>query len=98
MDQTDPALHKQITAVLTKETAERHLDFHHLRHRMSGQRVQIEFHLLFPKDINLGKAHEAASEIEAKLQESLALPAEISSHLEPKMHHDDIHEKYGLPI
>ncbi len=98
MDQTDAKLHKQITAILRKTTKEHDLDFHHLRHRLSGRRVFIDFHLLFPTDIKLGKAHELASEIESILQSQLDMQAEISTHLEPLKHHDDIHEKYGLPI
>lgn len=98
MDQTDPALHDKIIVILDRETSQRNLEFHHLRHRMSGHKIFIEFHLLFGYEVELGKAHEIASEIESKLQESLDLQAEIFSHLEPKMHHDDIHEKFGLPI
>lgn len=98
MDQTDPSIHRQIVSTLKKETMSHNLDFHHLRHRTSGNKLFIEFHLLFPNDIPLGNAHEMASEIESKLQENLDMQVEISSHLEPKLHHDDIHEKYGLPI
>lgn len=98
MDQTDPALHRKITTILDRETCSRKLDYHRLRHRTSGSRVFIEFHLLFPNDINLGTAHDIASEIEARLQSALDTPSEINTHLEPKLHHDHIHEKYGLPI
>ena len=98
MDQTDPVLHKQITAILKEETSLRNLDFHHLRHRMSGYKVFIEFHLLFPSGMKLEEAHEIATEIEVKLQSALSMYAEITTHLEPKMDHDDIHKKYGLPI
>jgi cation diffusion facilitator family transporter len=98
MDQTDPALHKKITALLIEETSKRNMEFHHLRHRMSGHRIFIEFHLLFADDIKLGKAHEIASEIEARLRDALDMHAEISSHLELKTHHDDVHQRFGLPI
>lgn len=98
MDQTDPTLHKQILVTIKEETLRRGLDFHHLRHRMAGNKVFIEFHLLFPTDVKLKDAHELASEIESKLQQSLDMPAEVSTHLEPEVNHDVIHEKYGLPI
>lgn len=98
MDQTDPVIHKQILNFLDKEANSRKLNFHHLRHRIAGHKVFIEFHLLFPKDILLGKAHEIASEIESELQAVLDMPSEIFTHLELKKHHDLIHEKYGLPI
>ncbi len=98
MDQTDPLLHKRILAILIKETADRNLTFHHLRHRMSGYKIFIEFHLLFSEDISLEKAHDVASIIEKKLHDSLNMQAEIFSHLEPKMYHDEIHKKHGLLI
>lgn len=98
MDQTDPALHKIIVKILNEETSKRNMEYHHLRHRMSGYKTFIEFHLLFDDDVMLSEAHEMASVIESKLQMALDMPAEISSHLELKMHHDDIHYKFGLPI
>ena len=98
MDQTDPVLHRKITGILEEETSRMDMAFHHLRHRMSGHKVFIEFHLLFADDIKLGEAHEIASGIEAKLQDALDMPAEISSHLSSKTHHDAVHEKFGLPI
>jgi divalent metal cation (Fe/Co/Zn/Cd) transporter len=60
--------------------------------------VFIEFHLLFLEDLNLGKAHEIASEIEHRLKTSLKMDSEIVSHLELKKQHDEVHRKYGLPI
>lgn len=98
MDQTDPMLHKKILTLLTEETEKRNLHFHHLRHRMSGYKIFIEFHLLFAEEITLEKAHEIASEIEKKLHDSLDMQSEIFSHLEPKADHDEIHQKHGLFI
>ncbi len=98
MDQTDPKLQKHIVYLLDKEMKQKNLEFHHLRHRRSGNKVFVEFHLLFPKDLKLGRAHEIASEIEHNLQESLNVDSEVVTHLELKQHHDDIHKKYGLPI
>lgn len=98
MDQTDPTIHRKILSTLKQETIQNNLEFHHLRDRVSGNKVFIEFHLLFPSDVKLVTAHEVASAIESKLQQILEMPVEISSHLEPKLHHDDVHEKYGLPI
>lgn len=98
MDQTDPELHRQIKKFLYQETTARDLEFHHLRHRKLGRTVFIEFHLLFPSGVSLESAHEVATEIEGLLQSSLRIQAEISTHLEPQVHHDDIHRKYGLPV
>ena len=98
MDQSDPKLQQAIIEILKKETQDRNLTFHHLRHRTSGNRIFIEFHLLFSSDVKLGRAHEIATEIEAKIQSSLHQNVEVSTHLEPLEHHDAIHQKYGLPI
>lgn len=98
MDQADQGFHKQIIALLDKETKKRNLEYHHLRHRLSGQKIFVEFHLLFLEDLKLGKAHEMASEIEHSLREALSKESEVVTHLELKKHHDAIHKKYGLPI
>lgn len=98
MDQADSTLHKRIIELLTKETESKNLEFHHLRHRLSGYKIFVEFHLLFPDDLKLGEAHEIASEIEYKLKKELDRESEISTHLELKKHHDDVHKKYELPI
>lgn len=98
MDQVDPEIHQQIIKVLKDEMKNKGLEYHHLRHRFSGHKVFIEFHLLFPTDIKLIDAHEIATEIEAKLKKSLRLQAEVFSHLETREDHDSIHKKYGLPI
>jgi cation diffusion facilitator family transporter len=98
MDQSDPILNKKITSFLNLETEKRGLHFHHLRHRTAGSKVFIEFHLLFPKEITLEKAHEVATEIEANLKSYLEMPSDILTHLEPSKGHDKIHHKYGLMI
>lgn len=98
MDQADATLHKKIVLLLQTETESKNLEFHHLRHRLSGYKILVEFHLLFPEDLKLGEAHEIASEIEHNLQKHLDRESEIFTHLELKKHHDDIHKKYELPI
>lgn len=98
MDQTDPQLHREIVHLLEIKTQEKGLSFHHLRHRMAGNKALIEFHLLFPGDRSLMEAHELASELEASLKQKLPLKAEVLTHLEPIEQHDRIHHKYGLSI
>ncbi len=98
MDRADLALHAQISSIIERETSLRNLEFHHLRHRQSGYKLFIEFHLLFPKEIILASAHEMASEIEAALKDALDSETDIFTHLEPKESHDITHSKYGLSI
>ncbi len=98
MDEADMDLHHKIINTLTKCVSERGLKFHHLKDRVSGYCVFIEFHLLFPKEISLRQAHDIASEIESVLTSSIEERSEILTHLEPEELHDVTHEKYGLPI
>lgn len=98
MDKADLDVHEKLSAILLTEVEVRGLEFHHLRHRHSGSRIFVEFHLLFPQEITLAAAHEVASEIEAALKSGLDLDTDIFTHLEPKESHDQTHEKYGLPI
>lgn len=98
MDKTDSTLHKTITKILQEEIAHYGLSYHHLRHRLSGQKVLIEFHLLFPTNIKLYEAHDIASAIESTLKKGLERKADIFTHLEPEENHDQIHDKYGLNI
>lgn len=98
MDKIDISLYKRIVDLLNAEKKQRNFDFHHLRCRLIGNKITVEFHLLFPEDLMLGKAHEIASQIEQYLKNSLNMQAEIFTHLEVEKHHDEIHKKYGLPI
>ncbi len=98
MDQRDESLHRKVAHHLAKITRDLQLDYHHLRERVMGQTILIEFHLLFPNDIHLLKAHELASQVESELKKALPMPADIISHLEPIEDHDQTHKKYGLPL
>lgn len=98
MDQTDKIMQDRLTDILKRETTHQGIEFHHLRHRMLGHKIFIEFHLLFPNPISLKEAHETATHIEANIKKSLEQPSEILSHLEPKQGHDQIHKKYGIKI
>lgn len=98
MDQRDNALHDEVGRALRKITSAQDLDFHHLREREMGQKILIEFHLLFPTDLPLFKAHEMASKVESELKKSLSRPSEVLTHLEPIHDHDKTHKKYGLPL
>lgn len=98
MDQVDPELHKTIVETVQTETSQHGTHFHHLRHRVSGHKVFIEFHLLFPNDLKLDNAHLIACQIEANIKKSLKIKSEIFTHLEPFLGHEQIHQKYGLEI
>lgn len=98
MDQTDPELHNKIRDIIKAETERKGVSYHYLRHRSSGHKIFIEFHLLFSHDLTLRKAHDIASEIESRIKEALESDVEIFTHLEPQKQHDETHRKYGLKI
>ncbi len=94
MDTQDQLLHSSLRTTLDKITPTLNVSYHALRHRMTGSRVLIEFHLLFPEKTSLSDAHEKATEIESAIKETLSIPCEILTHLEPSESHDVIHQRY----
>lgn len=66
-------------------------DWHHLRHRTSGNTTWIELHLVFDDEIDLKKAHNDATLLERKMIDSLKTDAVITIHLEPDEAHDESH-------
>ena len=93
MDERDPALDELITTILERETAERGLRYHELRFRRSGNALWVEFHLLFPPDTLLRDAHRTATDVERILNQGLAMPAEIITHLESLEDHEEAHAR-----
>ena len=96
MDQTDAQVNRKITQILSRETQKRGIEFHALRHRSCGYRLFVDFHLLFSSSIQLEQAHDIACEVESILRNSLGLETEIITHLEPKINHDEIHNRWGI--
>ncbi len=93
MDESDKAVDMTIREVLGRETEKYNIEFHGLRHRNAGNKLLIEFHLLFPEHITLATAHEQASIIEQELHQAFPTQTDILSHLEPMEGHDEFHEK-----
>jgi cation diffusion facilitator family transporter len=91
MDESNVDIENTIRTVLDSETLKRGLEYHLLRHRESGNKIWIEFHLLFPKKTFLEDAHQSATEIESLIKSSLNSPASIITHLEPIERHDEFH-------
>jgi len=83
MDQVDLQLDKELRRVLTGQTKPKGLHFARLKHRHTGAKLLVEYHLLFPKDPHLKYAHTLATNIEAVLFQEFGPNIEITSHLEP---------------
>lgn len=90
LDESDPAVEGRIRELLDHEMAECGLSYHNFRHRHSGRTHWVEFHLVFDDDLTVGKAHEAATLIEAKVAEMLHPDGRVISHLEPRSAENDV--------
>ena len=91
MDAADPRVQKQLIDILEKETQERSIQYHHLRHRSLGDLHWVDFHLLFPQDTSIRDAHRAATEIEKVIETTLEPGAHVTSHLEAIEDHTEVH-------
>ncbi|MBI3766610.1 MAG: cation transporter [Ignavibacteriales bacterium] len=93
MDESDPAINAKLLTILEQESEKYNLKFHGLRHRNAGNKLLVEFHLLFNENVSVVLAHEQATLIEQEIQKAFPNPTEVLSHLEPLEGHDEIHEK-----
>ena len=91
MDEADPNIYKKLKEILQQQSEKYAVQFHHLRHRNAGNKLIIEFHLLFQKDLPISNAHEQATNIERTIMNSISMQTEVTSHLEPIEGHDAAH-------
>lgn len=94
MDEADPEVHDKITAILEKETSKYSIVYHDVRHRNAGNKLHIEFHLLFHKELTIYEAHEKATLIEQVIAKSFPVVTEITTHLEPIEGHNEVHMRW----
>jgi divalent metal cation (Fe/Co/Zn/Cd) transporter len=93
MDESDPGIDANLRKTLDEQVAKFNIEYHGLRHRNAGNRLLIEFHLLFHENVSIRDAHEQATLIELELHRVFPGQIEILTHLEPYEGHDEIHEK-----
>lgn len=91
MDQADPAVQKQLTEILDRETAARGLTYHQLRHRYVGDAHWVEVHLVFPAGRSVEEAHREATAIECVIEQDIRPRAYVTTHLESIADHDELH-------
>ncbi len=91
MDEADPEVHAKLLSILEDQSRKHKIDFHHLRHRNAGNKLHIEFHLLFPDKESIANVHVQATLIEQEIKKAFPMQTEILSHLEPMESHDEIH-------
>ena len=81
-------MEKRLNDALDAETGARGMGHHNLRHRFTGRTHWVEFHLVFPDELTVHEAHQAATEIERKIASVLKPRARVISHLEPRSAED----------
>lgn len=99
MDEADPqataALLDKLSAAVEAEVI---AGFHQVRHRRSGEQVWIEYHLMFPGDMAIHKAHERAHQVEDEVD--ALFPDDdvhVTAHLEPRRHDEAHPEEHTEP-
>ena len=83
MNETDPRLLEEISAILSKHRKDYWIDIHKLRAWRSGDRVHLDFHLILPRDMTLDRGHHEVKELENILKDHFDIPADILIHLDP---------------
>lgn len=92
MDTRNPEVDDVLRKVLDEQMPGAIKDWHHLRHRTSGNTTWIELHIVFDDAIYLKDAHDKATILERALIDALDTDAVITLHLEPYETHDESHQ------
>lgn len=83
MDETDPVLLNRIADIIITHRRDSWIDIHQLRSWRSGAHVNIDLHLLLPKDMSLEDAHGEAEHLEEILITHFDGRASILVHTDP---------------
>lgn len=92
MDSKDPEVHRAILSILDNELPGSMSNYHHLRHRTTGNTTWIELHALFEGNVDLEKAHDDATKLERSLINALKGDVIVTIHLEPEGAHEQAHK------
>lgn len=91
LDYADPGTEEKLRAELDLAAVRETVAWHRLKFRETGGRLLAEVHLLFPASVTVRLAHQVATRIEKRLEESFEGRLEVITHLEPSDDHDGIH-------
>lgn len=91
MDRKNPVVDQAIRQILKRDLPGSMLNWHHLRHRTTGNTTWIELHGLFKKDVSLKKAHKDATLLEKELINAINGDVIVTIHLEPEGSHEEVH-------
>jgi cation diffusion facilitator family transporter len=91
MDVADPEIQEKIIALLDRECEGHSISHHRLRQHFNGHAYDLDVHLIFPDTMTIRAAHRIATEIERAIQRELPSAAHITTHLEPREDHQNLH-------
>lgn len=83
MDASDPALLEEVANLLDKHRKERWIDIHELRAWRSGSHINIDLHLILPRDFSLESAHHEAKVLEQVVIAHFDGRASVLVHMDP---------------
>jgi cation diffusion facilitator family transporter len=83
MDESDPGLLAEVSALLARNRNDLWIDIHQLRAWKAGNHVHIDLHVVLPRDLDLNRAHLEAKRIESILIDHFAENASILVHMDP---------------
>lgn len=99
MERADDGYTRSILEVL--ETARQEgiiSNYHQVRHRRVHDQLWVEYHLLFPVDLSITRAHDLSHLVEDRIAVRFDDEVYVTAHLEPD-HHDDAHpDGHAEPI
>ncbi len=88
MDEGDPEIERRLRQMLDEWAATSGGQYHDLRHRLAGDVLWVEVHLLFPGHQELDTAHASATAVEDRIERELVSHrVVVTSHLEPLEQH-----------
>lgn len=83
MNESDPALLREICDLLAQNRHPTWIDLHRLRAWRSGRRVHVDFHLILPAELTLAEAHVQVDAAEDLLRDRFGADADILIHADP---------------
>ena len=83
MDQSDPALLREIAQVLSEHRRGHWIDIHELRAWRAGDRLHLDFHLILPRTFTLEEAHAEVKALQAVFLDHFGGRAEALIHVDP---------------
>ncbi|MGC8657578.1 MAG: cation diffusion facilitator family transporter [Desulfomonilaceae bacterium] len=83
MHTTDPKLLDEISQLLKNHKKQTWIDIHQLRAWSSGNRVNVDFHLVVPTNLSLQEAHNEVKNLESLFSEHFRGMSDVLIHLDP---------------